>query len=921
MDNYTDDCGVFDNFYVNYLELIEEKCISCFSKYHPEENLENVFSKVLIQEKSNLIELCSRTLIQEFKEYKETMKVEGDAYNSFNIGFTEKQNIEKILKKYPVLDQLINQEIGNVNKNIDQIFERLYNDKNEIEKTFDIKLNELASIDIGTGDTHNGGLSVAILHFASGTIVYKPHDLYTDLAYAKICEYLKSRNNTIDLRYAKSLSKEEYGWQQWVEYKECESMYMVKKYCNRLGIMLAIFRALRTTDVHMENIIPCGEYPVIIDLETLCSNGIIDLSEDSIASNFNEEYFNSVLASCLLPNRSINTMLDIDITGLGAGEKQKSKKFKMECIVAKGTEDIDIREEMVESFYHKVLRCNNKKVDYTLYIEDIIEGFQKTYFLIMEHKRNMFEAVQNSFSRAKFRQVLRGTFIYDKFLKASYGPNYLISLEERRRVLSIINTQDTKKEREEYKQLLNSDIPYFFSRFEDCHLYSYGGIVEADYFRKSIKDEVLDNLMVKMNEDDCMKQINLIQNAFKFNYTEKIKNMYTDELNPLDENNQEKNIRKIFEHIKKLAIWNKERTRCTFYDVGISPTGDYKIDILGNGLYNGVGLVLFLYTYALKTGKTKDMEFAGGVLAGFEEQYNSNELVMNTSIFSGVASHLYMYYILQKRIHNSNFMENYETIIKKVEDYQGYDKEDIMDIIGGSSGLLIVLANIFIESHEIRIRRLIEKFSKKLYEYIQCKGVELNGFAHGRAGMATALVVAGTLLEEKRYCDRGIELFKEEDKFYIECDENWKDLRGEGNDSWMWCHGAPGCLLARTLSVKFNPELKHVLINSLFKRAHQKLITEFMVVSEGDSICHGSFGNLEILDYITQSGILETTMDNKKSYDYLKKIISRINKKGLILGIAGSRGIVSFMLGISGIGYTLMRQLDKTLPSLLALEV
>ena len=48
----------------------------------------------------------------------------------------------------------------------------------------------------------------------------------------------------------------------------CETEYELQNFYIRFGEILALSYILNATDLHMENLIAYGEYPVIIDLET-----------------------------------------------------------------------------------------------------------------------------------------------------------------------------------------------------------------------------------------------------------------------------------------------------------------------------------------------------------------------------------------------------------------------------------------------------------------------------------------------------------------------------------------------------------------------------------------------------------------------------------------------------------------------------
>lgn len=118
------------------------------------------------------------------------------------------------------------------------------------------------------GDTHRGGRSVAKVELDNGTILYyKPHSLDKNIKYQELYNYL-CRKTGISCRTVQYLSHDSYGWEEKIENIPCKNESEVEHYYFRMGIHLFLGYALGATDLHGENIIAHGEYPVIIDMET-----------------------------------------------------------------------------------------------------------------------------------------------------------------------------------------------------------------------------------------------------------------------------------------------------------------------------------------------------------------------------------------------------------------------------------------------------------------------------------------------------------------------------------------------------------------------------------------------------------------------------------------------------------------------------
>lgn len=197
----------------------------------------------------------------------------------------------------------------------------------------------------------------------------------------------------------------------------------------------------------------------------------------------------------------------------------------------------------------------------------------------------------------------------------------------------------------------------------------------------------------------------------------------------------------------------------------------------------------------------------------------------------------------------------------------------------------------------------------------------LSGFSHGNSGIVYALI---KLLEEEK-SQKYLEVIKEaityEDLLYSDQINNWFDLRKDFNekdkmDSVSWCHGAAGILISRLEVLKINYEevLNDSIIDIDIKRAYDKIVNT--PLRKGLCLCHGNFGNVEIMyKYIKY----------KKDKKLEKKLISYLTEAAEYIYYDKVKYLPqeenpSFMTGFSGIGYTLLRRIFD-LPDILSIEI
>src|ERR1700693_767815 len=106
--------------------------------------------------------------------------------------------------------------------------------------------------------------------FADGKrLVYKPRCLHMGEAWSELLKWLKREDVTFSLSAPRVLSRENYGWVEWVNPVAIADGPGVKRYYRCAGELLALAWLFSASDLHQENIIATQDGPVIIDFETL----------------------------------------------------------------------------------------------------------------------------------------------------------------------------------------------------------------------------------------------------------------------------------------------------------------------------------------------------------------------------------------------------------------------------------------------------------------------------------------------------------------------------------------------------------------------------------------------------------------------------------------------------------------------------
>ena len=248
--------------------------------------------------------------------------------------------IKSLLQEYPELKRLLELKNNSIQRAECEIRKSLYAEKEQIQKIFcdGRKFSGTVGIYMSKGDTHRGGRSVAKVELDNGTILYyKPHSLDKNIKYQELYNYL-CRKTGISCRTVQYLSHDSYGWEEKIENIPCKNESEVEHYYFRMGIHLFLGYALGATDLHGENIIAHGEYPVIIDMETypgyLKQQSEKDGSsvEEKINKSTEIKLANSVIHTGMLPvltwGRGNRGVL---ISAMGTEEKIKTP-FKLPVV-------------------------------------------------------------------------------------------------------------------------------------------------------------------------------------------------------------------------------------------------------------------------------------------------------------------------------------------------------------------------------------------------------------------------------------------------------------------------------------------------------------------------------------------------------------------------------------------------------------
>ncbi|ALX48801.1 hypothetical protein AOX59_09345 [Lentibacillus amyloliquefaciens] len=612
-----------------------------------------------------LFQISHKTLILELNVARVSNQLQGETSEEGYTYYAEtllKDNeyLNNLYTEYPALVRLILTKVGYWATHVGEIFTRVDEDResltNELNNGCD--LGEITNIGLGLGDAHQKGKGVALIEFEHGKIVYKPRSLAIDTRYQRLVHWLNLQNaTTYDFYEFKVIEKRNYGWAEFISYSDCYSLEALQRFYVRMGGLLALLYVLDAVDFHYENLIAHHEYPIPIDLEPLFHQAVHpSMKAVTAVEKASQVLERSVKSTGILPVQLYFAGNDenkgVDLSGLGGKDKQSSP-FKVSQIVQKQSDRMKIEKDYFQMSSEK----NNPKlkgedVNIVDYLDEIKTGFDECYRWMADNK-DAVKQYLTSFFDVNARFILRPTNQYGRLMDHSYHPDFLRNSLARDIFLHRlnINTPD-KKEFEravqfEKSEMLLGDIPYFYTKIGEPHLYSSEGSLIADYFEESAFERVMKKID-QLSNKDCDAQINVIHmSVLAGNARHDMENSEVDLSKPADPYFFNpyflKEAERIGDYIlsKVIAGNNEGETDYCWISTVVEGSDELRWRIIPAGLdlYNGnAGVALFFAYLSELTGREDFKQTAYTTLVSVRKafhQLNTDEH-FNIGAFEGV---------------------------------------------------------------------------------------------------------------------------------------------------------------------------------------------------------------------------------------------------------------------------------------------
>lgn len=791
-------------------------------------------------------------------------------------------------QRLPSLVKLLKDNAEQYNEVIRELLARLDQAYEDITETLfgGRKFMCLRGVNADSGDVHNHGRSTMVLSTDAGKLVYKPHDVGID----QFCFRLFASFFSDVMRAPAVCAYDGYGFTEYVENRPAETESDARAYMHNLGGFCAVVQMMGSSDLHHNNVLCDGTYPVIIDYEVIATPGR-NFKVNSLAWDLDH----SLLYSSLLSQR--RGEIDLSIL-FGTDEESRSAPV------------IDGRRRCV--------------MDYP---DAFFEGFRKIYLRCME-RREELRTFMNGLKGISIRHLYRSTGTYASLLDKILEPGWIEDKglkEELDKMLSLAlkrsgSDADHDVTEAERESLLRGDIPYLYMKADECDLYAEGRVVYPDFFPGSCLDHILSRLDC-LSEADMRFETELLKKAMTRVIRRAAKGMEVPE-----DDGEERTLTK-----EELLHQAEDIFRQIAGDVLETPSGhltwfgpnyylETGMELLDTGLFNGVsGLAVF---FAAMHAASKDetirkqcedlidritdrLETHVDSLCGAEVLYPNLE---DVSISRGLAGKLLACRIIARYMNSSRHRMLAERIASLLP------KADIRfsnaDYYNGLSGLLKVLCfydDLYalpgMSSYAMRLaehimkQAEIEQEGAKLWRTLS-QPWAISGAGHGQSGIASALLLAARRFGRADFREAAEAGMSFEKRIYSPTMHAWPDLRrGRKTDSHMcgYCSGAPGIGI-NALNTRY------ACSDQVVKQALASVRQEELL--EKDILC---CGNCSIIEFLLQAGYAD------EANHRMERVIRRAGKNGGFRYYSASLTQVfspNLLFGAAGIGYELLRLFD-----------
>jgi len=855
---------------------------------------------------------------------------------------------ESLFIRQPVLLRLIVFSCKNWVHSTRLLTKRYLNDEAKIQQL--IRKNEnyitLTDIQVAQSDPHFHGQTVHILEFSnSSKVVYKPRSTSGEALLHGLVALLNSERPSILLYAPAVLSKEEYGWVEFVAEKNCVNATEVNSYFERSGALIALLHVLGVADIHEENLIACGSFPVPVDLECMLQPNLRELENGLppliIHRKVWDQFEESVLRVGLI--EGVMQGPATSYISVGALSDSGLQTRKEVCWQECGTSRMKPFAKYTEQHSSSGLPLlEGNRVLVGNYRQTLLTSLRQYFFFVLANlgavERFVFDS--DLVPKGRVRKVFRSTKFYGLLLNRLLdhrtwddGLKWSGFTDFSDKFMDLTRDESFEAfiKRAERSALLSLNVPHFSFSY-DSTIVSDGSVAHE------LNDSVRSGLSAflervkSLSKEDVYWQSWLAELSLKSSPSAvaSISHFSGGWAQPselkeavhLDGNDQIE-----ADRICNFLLESASRLDGSSCWIGLSSTfgvSKGSIGPLGTDLYGGnLGIAVFFASHWAVTNNASSLEGTHFALApikqtldGFNSRYFLQSIGLGAT--SGIGSLIYGFCKIGALTGNRELTGIAMRLARDIS-FSQIEKTKNFDVASGLAGLLLGLLQLSQVTNDHGLTTLLHRLGSLLVNKLSFtdgstrhwnldREPKLNGFSHGLAGISYALSAVGAHLSDADMIKFSELCLTTESQRFSEEIGNWPDLRtaslkANATPVSRWCHGAGGVGMSR-LGVKGLGGSANCIDMDILRAF--RAIEESAVLND-DSLCCGNFGNLEFMASLALNDpTSEADLLWRQRLEHLR------SQSSLLRGYKWPAGTdndnVGLFNGLAGIGYFHLRR-------------
>lgn len=819
---------------------------------------------------------------------------------------------ERLFDAFPVLEQRVRATVSDRIRQVSEVVSAFHDDRGALLERALVGDADLVAIECTHGDPHAGGRRVAMVRVGSRTIVYKPRPFGPDALLADVIA-LVDPDEEYGLLAPRFLAGEDYGWQEFVDHRPlppADPAGSARRFHERLGRLLAVFAALGSTDMHVENIVAHGEFPVPVDLETLVHPTTEPGAEcgteaDKLAAALCDGPF----GTSMLPSGD-DAVSGTSIAALSDAGVRTVDGASSFAVSNAGTDGVAIERVAVNvpMFTHRPHR-DGTPIGLGPYIDDVLRGYREMTSTLKKSAPQM-NSLLDTYGDVEFRRVVRPTAVYTAFLDAAAHPRYLGNEGAREKLFAMLAPSVAGGEEGlalELDALRRGDVPRFVASARSRRFRSAGadsGSVLAPVFDTALQRA--ERCVGRTEKTPWVALEHAVRSALSAVAGQAGPTpMYPDLRAALAAENPTTSSARVSRRLAARAVRGDDGVPLGLVQ-SFPSSADAEAAVLvssDRSLYHGGGASLLASQVASTTGSAIWRRRVRASVTSLLDDVRASRAAIERGDpvdpcpFTGSLGAAWMLGAAARAVDDPQAATEAHTAGALIL-AAALDNEDLrFDVVGGISGACALLACETATNSSV-LERCADMLASEITRRLNAN-VVVRGFAHGVDGLVWALSRVDTALgrgDHTSALERLLELGSRPSS----------DPRNAGGS---WCWGSTGILLAHA-------EIALALGDRRRAGTSAGEIAD-VAVDHDDSICHGDAG---VVLSIAHLGVLLADVDLRAAArERADNAAKRIAQRGYRTGHGGSVATLSFMTGVPGIAYARAVASDPRLSNPVAL--